>query len=125
LEELVPYGGHEERQKWIGYLPHAMHVSGLHIGLSETRRASLLDRIGRCQATLGQYVTAEATHRQVLSLRRKNLGDEDASTLASMNDVGSALDDQGKYNEAETMHRQTLALREKALGKEPLSDNNA
>jgi tetratricopeptide (TPR) repeat protein len=118
LEGLIPYGGHEGRQKWISYLPHAMHVSDLHSESSETGRASLLDRIGRCQATLGQYTAAEATHRRVLVLRKGKLGDEDILTLASMNEVGSALDDQGRYQEAETMHRQTLALRAKVLGKE-------
>jgi Flp pilus assembly protein TadD len=53
----------------------------------------------------------------VLSLR-KNLGNEDASTLSSMNQVGLVLDDQGKYEEAEAMHRQTLVLRKKILSKE-------
>jgi tetratricopeptide (TPR) repeat protein len=118
LEELVPLGGHEGKQKWIGYLPHAMHVSDLHSELSETGRASLLDRIGRCQATLGQYAAAEATHLRMLALRRKNLGDEHTSTLTSMNEVGFVLRDQGRYKEADAMHRQTLALREKVLGKE-------
>jgi tetratricopeptide (TPR) repeat protein len=65
-------------------------------------------------------MAAEATHRQVLLLRRKALGDKDTSTLTSMNEVGLALDGQGKYKEAETIHRQTLALKEKVLGKENL-----
>jgi len=118
LEELVPYGGHEGRSKWIIYLPHAIHVADLGSTLSETGRASLLDRIGRCQATLGQYTAAEETHRRVLSLRRKSLGNEDVTTLISMNQVGIALDYRGKYEEAEAMYRQTLALGEKVLGKE-------
>ena len=118
LEELVPYGGHKGQQKWINYLPHAIHISGHYSGLSETRRASLLDRIGRCQATLGQYTAAEVMHRQVLLLRRKALGNKDALTLISMNELGVALNGQGKYKEAETMRRQTLALMEKVLGKE-------
>jgi tetratricopeptide (TPR) repeat protein len=118
LKELVPYGGHEGRSIWISYLPHAIHIADLCSTLSETRRASLLDRIGRCQATLGQYTTAEETHRRVLSLRRKNVGNEEASTLTSMNEVGLALSDQGKYKEAEAMHRQTLALSEKVLSTE-------
>jgi tetratricopeptide (TPR) repeat protein len=118
LEELVPYGGHEGRSIWISYLPHVIHIADLCNTLSEKRRASLLDRIGRCQATLGQYAAAEETHRRVLSLRRKNVGNEEASTLTSMNEVGLALNSQGKYEEAETMHRQTLALKEKVLGKE-------
>jgi tetratricopeptide (TPR) repeat protein len=118
LEELIPYGGHEGRQRWINYLPHGIHVSGLHSELSETGRASLLDRVGRCQAMLGQYTAAEVTHQQVLLLRRKALGDEDVLTLTSMNEVGLALDNHGKYKEAETMYRQTLALKEKVLSKE-------
>jgi tetratricopeptide (TPR) repeat protein len=118
LEELVPYGEHEGRSKWISYIPHAIHVADLHRTLSETGRASLLDRIGRCQATLGQYAAAEETHQRVLSLRRKNLGNEDVSTLTSMNEVGRALNGQGKYEEAEAMDRETLALIEKVLGRE-------
>jgi tetratricopeptide (TPR) repeat protein len=118
LEELVPYGGHEGRSIWISYLPHAIHIADLCSTLSDTRRASLLDRIGYCQATLGQYTTAEETHRRVLSLRRKNVGNEEASTLTSMNQVGLALSHRGNYKEAEAMHRQTLALREKVLSKE-------
>jgi hypothetical protein len=35
----------------------------------------------------------------------EELGNEDASTLSSMNQVGLALDDQGKYEEAEQMYR--------------------
>ena len=118
LEELVPNGGHEGRQKWVNYLPHAIHVSGLHNGLSEKRRASFLARIGNCQATLGRYAAAEATHREVLLLRRKALGHEDELILSSINELGLALDGQGKYEEAETMYRQTLPLKEKVLGKE-------
>jgi tetratricopeptide (TPR) repeat protein len=118
LEELVLYGGHERRSIWISYLPHAIHIADLYNTLSEKRRASLLDRIGRCQATLGQYEAAEKTHQRVLSLRRKNVGNKEVSTFTSMNQVGLALDNQGKYKEAEAMHRQTLALREKALSKE-------
>jgi tetratricopeptide (TPR) repeat protein len=120
LEELVPYGRHEGRTIWISYLPHAIHIADLCSTPSETRRASLLDRIGRCQFTLGQYATAEETHRRVLSLRRKDLGNEDASTLNSMSQLGQAFHYQGKYEEAEAIHRQTLALSEKVLGKEHL-----
>jgi tetratricopeptide (TPR) repeat protein len=118
LMELVLYGKYEARSKWISYLPHAIHVANLCSMLSETRRALLLDRIGNCQVTLGQYAVAEETHREVLSLRRKNLGNEDISTLMSMSQIGLALNYQGKYEEAESMNRQTLAWREKVLGLE-------
>ena len=118
LEELIPYGGHERKEAWTAYLSHAVHVVRLDDTLDETAKASLLDRVGRCQASLGQYSVAETTHRQVLAYRRKNLEEEHGDTLTSMNEVGVALYGQGKYEEAESMHRQTLATREKVLGKE-------
>ncbi|KAK7177943.1 hypothetical protein PSPO01_16006 [Paraphaeosphaeria sporulosa] len=120
LEEVVPYGGYERKGAWTKYLPHAIHVATLDSTLDETTRASLLDRVGRCQASLGQYSAAETTHRQVFSLREKTLGKEHISTLTSMNEVGVALDIQGKHDAAETMHRQTLATKDKVLGKEHL-----
>ena len=86
--------------------------------LEETAKASLLNRIGRCQASLGQYSAAETTHRQALSLRKRKLGSEHPDTLMSMNEVAVALKDQGKYAEAESMNRETLAWREKVLGRE-------
>jgi tetratricopeptide (TPR) repeat protein len=118
LEELIPYGGHERKEVWTMYLSHALHVAGLDGILEETARASLLDRVGRCQSSLGQYSTAESTHRQVLSLKKKNLGEDHNQTLISMSMVGRALSGQGKYEDAESMNKQTLARREKALGAE-------
>jgi hypothetical protein len=110
LEELLPYGGHEKRERWTNYLSHAIYVAGSNDTLSETVRASLLDRAGRCQTTLGQYSAAVTTLRQVLLLREKNLGSENALTLICMNQIVLALKDQGKYKEAEAMSRQTLTL---------------
>ncbi|OCK74319.1 kinesin light chain 1, partial [Lepidopterella palustris CBS 459.81] len=118
LKELIPYGGYERKEAWTTYLPHAIHMTRLDGTLDDITRASLLDRIGRCQASLGQYSAAETAHRQVLSWREKTLGKEHDRTLASMNEVGQALSDQGKYEEAESMNRQTLARYEKVLGAE-------
>jgi tetratricopeptide (TPR) repeat protein len=118
LEELVPYGGHERKEVWTTYLSHAMHVAGLEEVVKDTVRASLLDRIGRCQTSLGQYSTAEATHRQASSLRERVLGIDHLDTLISMSNLAGVLDRQGKYKEAEAMIRQILTLREKVLGPE-------
>ena len=118
LEELVPYGGHENKDIWMRYLPHANHVAVLEGLLDNETRASLLARIGHCQTSLGRYSAAEITHRQVLSIREKTLGIENELTLLSMNDIGITLDSQGKYEEAEAMHKETLAMRERVLGAE-------
>ncbi|KAF1991357.1 kinesin light chain 1 [Aulographum hederae CBS 113979] len=118
LEELIPYGGHEGKDVWTRYLSHALHVAGPNGILEEMARAPLLDRIGRCQSSLGQYSAAETTYRRVVLLREKSLGKEHDQTLASMSQVASALESQGKYEEAESMDRQTLARRDKVLGVE-------
>lgn len=116
LEELIPYSGHEKKETWTGYLPHAIHVARLDGYLDEIARASLLDRISYCQASLGQYSAAEKTHRQALSLKERRLGTEHNETFRSMNDLGVALIKQGKYEAAETIYQQTLAQRKKVLG---------
>ena len=118
LKEVIPHGGHENKEAWTTYLPHALHVAAHHDTLDEVVRASLLDKVGQCQSTLGQYSAAETTHRQVLLLREKILGKEHDQTLKSMNRVGLALGGQGKYEAAEAMHRQTLARYKKVLGPE-------
>ncbi|KAL5384077.1 hypothetical protein DPSP01_005552 [Paraphaeosphaeria sporulosa] len=118
LEELLPRGGHVRKEVWTGYLAHAIHVTRPDSVLEETAKASLLDRIGRCQSSLGQYSAAETVHRQALSLRKRKLGDKHTDTLTSMNYLAEALESQGKYEEGESMNRETLALREKVLGRE-------
>jgi tetratricopeptide (TPR) repeat protein len=117
-EELVPYGGHEGKEVWSAYLPHATYVAGLVEAVDSAKSASLLDRLGRCQKSLGQYASAETSHRKASSLRKEALGPEHPETLTSMSNLAGVLNRQGKYKEAEAMHRQTLAGYEKVLGHE-------
>jgi tetratricopeptide (TPR) repeat protein len=118
LNDLVPYGGHERKEVWVPYLPHAISIAGCEDAVEEATRASLLGKVGRCQESLGQYASAEASHRQELGLRKRVLGPEHLDTLTSMNNLARVLDSQGKYKEAEAMNRQTLARGEKVLGPE-------
>jgi tetratricopeptide (TPR) repeat protein len=118
LSDLLPYGGHERKEVWVPYLPHAISIASRENAVEEAIRACLLERVGRCQESLGQYASAEASHRQALLLRKKVLGHEHPHTLTSMNNLALVLDSQGKYKEAEAMNRETLALREKVLGHE-------
>ncbi|KAH7061027.1 kinesin light chain 1, partial [Paraphoma chrysanthemicola] len=118
LEELVPYGGHERKEVWTPYLSHAIYVAGLSDTVENAARASLLDRVGRCQVTLGQYSAAGTTHQRALSLREKSLGKKHIRTLVSMHEVGLAFGNLGRYEEAEAMNRRTLALSETVHGRE-------
>jgi tetratricopeptide (TPR) repeat protein len=112
----VPYGGHEGKEVWTAYLPHAMYVAGLVDVVDGAMSASLLERLGGCQQSLGQYASAETSHRKASTLREEVLGPEHPDTLTSMSNLALVLDSQGKYEEAEAMNRQTLAQQEKALG---------
>jgi tetratricopeptide (TPR) repeat protein len=118
VEELVPYGGHERREVWTAYLPHAIHVAGPKVAIDSAKRAPLLERIGRCQESIGQYSAAEMAHREAWSLLKDTLGPEHPNTLTSMGNLAWVLDRQGRYEEAKSMNRQTLARRENVLGPE-------
>jgi tetratricopeptide (TPR) repeat protein len=113
LIELVPAGGHERKEIWTKYLPHAIYMAGLSDTVDDLTRASLLDRVGHCQLSLGQYSAAETAHRQALLLREKRLGKEHTQTLASTNGVGIIRITQDKYEEAEAINRQTPAQKER------------
>jgi lipoprotein NlpI len=92
LINLVPYGGHETKEVWVPYLPHAIYIVGCEDDVEDATRASLLHRVGRCQESLGQYALAEASHRQELSLRKEVLRPEHPYTLTSMSNVAGVLD---------------------------------
>jgi tetratricopeptide (TPR) repeat protein len=118
LIEIVPFGGHEKREEWIAYLPHAMHVAALPELRMKEGRVSLLDQIGRCQYSVGQYTAAGLSHRQAFEIRKSILGKEHPDTLSSMHELAVVLGDQGKYKEAEKIYRETLILKKKILGGE-------
>jgi tetratricopeptide (TPR) repeat protein len=122
LEELVPCGGHNGKEIWAPYLAHALHVAALGSLVGEKARASLLDRVGWCQTSLGQYAAAEISHKQAISLRRQVLGHEHPDMLISMSSLALVLKKQGRYRESEILNRETLAQREKVLGqKDPVT----
>jgi tetratricopeptide (TPR) repeat protein len=118
LIELVPYGGIKAKNTWTPYLRHALHVS-LPSGTADAgRSACLIERVGVCQQSLGQYKLAEQTLRLVCSLRSRILGPEDFDTLGSMNYLARALNMQGKYIEAEALSRRVLAKVDTMFGPE-------
>jgi hypothetical protein len=55
--------GHEIKAEWEPYLSHAIHAAGCEDAVENAKRASLLSKVGQCQQSLGQYRSAEASHR--------------------------------------------------------------
>lgn len=121
LVDIIPYGGHLNREVWTQYLPHGIYVADkIEIARdSKKLMIDLLDRIALCQSTIGQYAAAEKLHRRILGLVEVS-GREHPDTLWRMNEIGVVLHYQGSYIEAEEIHREILALKEKVLGKEHL-----
>ncbi|OAG13187.1 uncharacterized protein CC84DRAFT_1183616 [Paraphaeosphaeria sporulosa] len=110
--------GYSQRKAWVAYLPHALHVVGIEDALDVATSARLLERIGLCRESNGQYAPAELALQKAWSLRKGLLGREHPDTLTSVSNLGSVLSSQGKYEEAEAMQRRALEGYEKVLGRE-------
>ncbi|KAK8010351.1 P-loop containing nucleoside triphosphate hydrolase protein [Apiospora arundinis] len=126
LASAFPFPKHENRNVWLGYLPHTQTALELQYECADQYvQWRLLFNAAECHSILGKYGEAERLYRSALEMPKKLLGREHPSTLDSMNNLANVLGRQGKYSEAEQMHRQTLEPREKVLGREhPSTLNN-
>jgi tetratricopeptide (TPR) repeat protein len=100
--------------------PHLMASFGLSraLKLRDRERLDLIRQIGDFLYTTGRWLDVF----DIFDFHFKNLseilGEENPSTLTSMNNLAMVLSDQGKYEQAEEMQRQALGLQETVLGKE-------
>ena len=110
----------EDWEAWESISPHVTVVQQYHFEQQERKLqyAKITSRIGRYYQAVGGYEMALKMQEGALTVRRALLGEEHPSTLNSMHNLASVLDDQGKYKEAEAMYRQTMELRETISGKE-------
>ncbi|KFA81514.1 hypothetical protein S40288_09942 [Stachybotrys chartarum IBT 40288] len=118
LVEVLPFGGHDEREIWTAYLPHATYVVDVPEVRDTEARMSLLDRIGHCEQTLGQYKAVERACQQLLERQGKVLGEEHPSTLISMGNLALAYSNQGRWKEAEELEVQVMETFKRVLGEE-------
>jgi tetratricopeptide (TPR) repeat protein len=120
LADIFPSEDHKNRAMWSIYLPHARYVLSQRClsNINETKKIVLLDKVGRCLWSSGQYYEAEQVLREVLELYKRVLGPEHPYTLTSIYEVARALGKQGNYRKAEQMHREVLELDKRMLGPE-------
>jgi tetratricopeptide (TPR) repeat protein len=116
LITIVPYGDHDTQHRWKGYMNHAMHVIGLPEVHELEGRMTLLERIGRCEWSLGRYQAAERAYRQAYTQRLVISGSEHPDTLMTMGNIALMLGCLDRWEESEEMNREQLALMEKVLG---------
>jgi tetratricopeptide (TPR) repeat protein len=116
LITIVPYGDHDTQDHWKAYMNHSMHVIGLPEVQELEGRMTLLERIGRCEWSLGRYRAAERAYRQAYEQRLAMSGREHPDTLMTMGNIALMLGCLDKWEEAENMHREELTLTKKVLG---------
>jgi tetratricopeptide (TPR) repeat protein len=118
--EVFPPATFENWKICAELLPHAYVVLEYRLRDSyrQIQQAQILHRVGEYEMTQGGYRSAKNSIAKAFTIKSKILGQEDLSTLDSMNSLAYVLWSQGKYTEAEAMQQQVLQLREKILGKE-------
>ncbi|KAI1839817.1 hypothetical protein JX266_013975, partial [Neoarthrinium moseri] len=117
MATVYPYPEYENRDVWMGYMPHAVVVLSAYQELAkEEADLKLIFNVAESFNKTVKYEEAEQIHRQTLKLRTEVLGPKNPDTLMSMNNLANVLESQGKYEEAAQIHRQTLELRIEVLG---------
>lgn len=116
LIDIIPYGDHSYRDYWVLYLHHAVHLASLPEGNALPERMTLLERIGRCERSLGQFKAAERVYRQALEQRIKMCGREHPETLHARGNIALMLSYQDRWAEAEEMHMEEVAIATRVLG---------
>jgi serine/threonine protein kinase/tetratricopeptide (TPR) repeat protein len=79
-------------------------------------QARLLQTLASTLGRLGLSDAASKPQDAALAIRRRELGDEHADTLSSMDKMGVLLQAQGKFSEAEAYLREALEKRRRVLG---------
>jgi hypothetical protein len=118
VEELVPYGGHEGKEVWGAYLPHVSYVSRLIDVVGGAMSATLLERLGRCQESLGHYASADTSHRKASSLMMEVVGPEHPDTLTSVYCLAYLLAEQHRVDESLLLYQRASAGYNTTLGKD-------
>ncbi|KAH5170036.1 hypothetical protein HBI38_006430 [Parastagonospora nodorum] len=118
FNKIVPRGDHSSKDYWATYLHHAVHVANLPEAQETEGRVKLLERIARCERSLGHFKVAERIYRQAYERRLEMYGREHPDTLDAMRNITAILGDQGRWVEAEKLHIENLRLAVRALGDE-------
>ena len=81
LYKLFPTREHENKDKWILYMPHAQYLCASALSEDFNERYALLEKLGLCLVIDGKYEEAVRMHSSVVLWREKELGNMNESTL--------------------------------------------
>ncbi|KAH9908275.1 kinesin light chain 1 [Xylariomycetidae sp. FL2044] len=119
LVDVFPNPQHDNRDDWLGILPHADAVLELCEKTSNPgSRATLFTRVAEGHGIIGKYDAAEKAHTEALALRQVSLGPEHPDTISTEDSLARTLRKLGKHSEAEKMHHDILTRARLSLGPE-------
>jgi tetratricopeptide (TPR) repeat protein len=119
LQEVFPDDDHKNRNVWRRYLPHARYALQADLVDKDwTCKMDLIWRYGLCLHDDGQWDEAEVAILKVLEMRKRVLGPDHPSTLASMANLASTYNNGGRWNEAEKLGMQVMETFKTVLGAE-------
>lgn len=81
-------------------------------------KSRMLQSVGNMFGVIGLYDLAEKAKEEAVAIRRRELGDLDPDTLASIHEFGKLLLEQGRYEEARPYCEEALEGRRRVLGEE-------
>ncbi|KAF1729923.1 Calcium-independent phospholipase A2-gamma [Beauveria bassiana] len=117
LDAVFPAGGHESRNVWRLYLPHARRVLPFCFsGEAGEQETSLAWKFGLCTYYDGWYSEAESCFSHATETRKTKLGPDHPSTLTSMANLASTFWNQGRWEEAERLEVQVMETSKTKLG---------
>ncbi|KAK2024752.1 hypothetical protein LX32DRAFT_491898, partial [Colletotrichum zoysiae] len=119
--DAYPYGEYETRELCRKYLPHAyalLRSTSSSSRDNDIRRAFLLHNVSSYLAYQRNWDEAGNIVIQALELKKRVLGEEDRSTLVSMNELGSIYQKQGRWEEAEKLLESVLESKKRVVGTE-------
>jgi tetratricopeptide (TPR) repeat protein len=119
LREVFPDHEHQNTVMWRKYLAHASYVLESDVVSDDDDvRIDLLWKLGMCLYQEGRFSAAEKAFLQVMETRKRMLGPEHPSTLASMSYLANTYRKKGRWDEAEELHMQVVETAKKVLGPE-------
>jgi tetratricopeptide (TPR) repeat protein len=85
-------------------------------GVTEDRRAGMLDNLGTTLRRLARFDEALETHEEALTLREAALGPDHPLLARTLTNTAAAYIELAKFDEADARYERALEIRERALG---------
>ncbi|KAK2021824.1 TPR-like protein, partial [Colletotrichum zoysiae] len=122
------YDVYQSRHLYQGYLPHAnalLRIKATDSWETDICRAVLWQHISTYLMYMGEWKDAEQSASESVKLHKGGLGEEDYSTLVSINTLALTYQNQGRLEEAEELQVRVLETRKRVLGEEDPSTLNS